>query len=95
MFKDRYHPAVRKDLKRVDLATRQNISDELIPRLLADPYCGEELKGLLAGIRSFHFRIRAVEYRIAYCIKETEQVIEILMIGKRDSFYRVLSRRLK
>jgi mRNA-degrading endonuclease RelE of RelBE toxin-antitoxin system len=74
MFEDRYHPAVKKDLKNLDPATRQHIKDAWIPRLLSDPYCGEELTGALAEIRSFHFRIRAVDYRIAYTVKENEHI---------------------
>ena len=95
MFEDRYHPAVKKDLKKLDPVTRQQIKDQWIPRLLSDPYCGEDLTGILSGIRSFHFRIRAVEYRIAYSVKEDEHILHILMIGKRESFYQILARRLK
>ncbi|PIU30822.1 MAG: plasmid stabilization protein [Syntrophobacteraceae bacterium CG07_land_8_20_14_0_80_61_8] len=95
MFKDRYHPAVKKDLKKLDQAARQDIKAAWIPKLLSDPYCGEELTGILAAIRSFHFKIRGMDYRIAYVVKENEQIIDVLMIGKRESFYQVLKRRLE
>lgn len=95
MFEDRYHPAVKKDLKKLDPTTRQDIRVALIPRLLSDPYCGEELTGILAGIRSFHFKIKAVDYRIAYAVKENEHIVDVLMIGKRQKFYQILTRRLK
>jgi addiction module RelE/StbE family toxin len=95
MFRDRYHPAVKKDLRKLDPATRQVIKDAWISKLLSDPYCGEQLTGILAGIRSFHFSIRAVEYRIAYVVKENEHIVDVLMIGKRQNFYQILTRRLK
>lgn len=95
MFNDRYHPAVKKDLKKLDPTVRKDINAEWIPKLLADPYRGEELSGPLAGIRSFHFNIRSTDYRIAYSIKENEYIIRVLMIGKRENFYQILRRRVK
>ena len=69
MFKDRYHPAVKKDLKKLDSPVRKNIKAELIQKLLSDPYSGEELTGPLTGIRSFHSKFQSTDYRIAYRIK--------------------------
>jgi len=95
MFEDRYHPAVKKDIRKIDATARKDIKAEWIPRLLADPYCGEELTGSLSGIHSFHFKIQRVDYRIAYRIKKNEHIVEVLMIGKRESFYEILRRRFK
>ena len=95
MFKDRYHPAVKKDLKKLDTTARNDIKAEWIPKLLKDPYRGESLSGHLIGIHSFHFKIRATDYRIAYHINENEQIVNVLMVGKRESFYQILKRRLK
>lgn len=95
MFKDQYHPAVKKDLKKLDSAVRKDIKAEWIPKLLKEPYYGEELAGPLSGIRSFHVKIRSTDYRVAYIIKENEEIIEVLMIAKRENFYQVLRRRLR
>ena len=53
MFRDQYHPAVRKDLKKLDSTTRSEIKTEWIPVILEEPDGGGELSGPLHGIRSF------------------------------------------
>jgi mRNA-degrading endonuclease RelE of RelBE toxin-antitoxin system len=45
MYKDRYHPAVKKDLKKLDSVARKEIKNEWIPALLTDPLRGQELSG--------------------------------------------------
>lgn len=95
MFKDLYHPAVKKDLKKITRNSMNDIKEKWIPRLLLKPFDGEELTGPLMGIRSYHFKIGKVQYRIAYTINENEHMIKILMIAKRESFYQLLKRRLK
>ena len=95
MYKDLYHPAVKKDLKKLDKSVRNNIKEKWIPKLLLKPFEGEMLTDPLAGIRSYHFSIGRVQYRIAYSINENEHIIKILMIAKRESFYQILKRRLK
>ena len=94
MFRDLYHPAVKKDLKKLDSTTRKNIKTEWIPVILKEPDSGGELSGPLHGIRSFHFRIQSTDYRIAYIVSKEEETVRVLMIGKRESFYRILRRRL-
>ena len=54
MFKDRYHPAVKKDLRKIDKAVREKIKKVWIPKLLLEPDEGKELTGSLSGIRSYH-----------------------------------------
>ncbi len=70
MFRDRYHPTVKKDLKKLDSKAQKDIKTEWIPAILTEPYRGEELSGPLQGIRSFHFKIRSTDYRIAYIVSE-------------------------
>ena len=95
MFKDLYHPAVKKDLRKITRNSMNDIKKKWIPRLLLKPFDSEELTGPLTGIRSYHFKIGKVQYRIAYTINENEHMIKILMIAKRESFYQLLKRRLK
>ena len=73
MYKDEYHPAVKKDLKKVDAPIREEIKATHIPTVLSDPDIGETLIGDLAGIRSYHFKIANQQYRIAYTISEEEK----------------------
>jgi len=65
-----------------------------LDKILHGPYIHEKLHGDLEGILSYHFRKNKVDYRIAYSIDESKKVVYILMIGKRESFYEILERRL-
>lgn len=49
MVRDEYHPQVKKDLKKLDRTVLAEVKEVHIPRILADPHCGEELAGDLAG----------------------------------------------
>lgn len=95
MYKDQYHPSIKKDIKKLDPGSREDIKNDWIQKILTDPYRGEELSGILKGIRSFHFKIRATNYRVAYTIEEKEKIVNVLMIGKRENFYQILKRRLR
>jgi addiction module RelE/StbE family toxin len=95
MFKERYHPAVKKDLRKIDRDAREKIKDVWLPRLLSEPHEGKELTGPLSGIRSYHFKVGKVQYRIAYVLEENDFIINVLMIAKRESFYQILSKRIK
>ena len=50
MFKEQYHPAVKKDLRKIDASVREKIKNEWIPKLLSEPQEGKELTGPLTGI---------------------------------------------
>lgn len=95
IYKDQYHPSVKKDLKKLDPSARKDIQSNWIQEILTDPFRGEELSGILKGIRSFHFNIRGTNYRVAYTIDENEKIVNVLMIGKREKFYQILKRRLR
>jgi addiction module RelE/StbE family toxin len=78
MYKDQYHPSVKKDLKKLEPGARNDIKNNWIQEILADPYRCDELSGILKGIRSFHFKIRATSYRVAYTIEENEKLLMYL-----------------
>ena len=82
-------------MKKIDKNARDDIKETWIPKLLSKPFEGEELTGPLAGIRSYHFSVGRVQYRIAYSINENEHIMKILMIAKRKGFYQIIKRRLK
>ncbi|MDM8551415.1 type II toxin-antitoxin system mRNA interferase toxin, RelE/StbE family [Desulfobacterales bacterium HSG2] len=94
MYKDEYYPKVRKDLKKLDVRIRKEIKEKHILTILSEPDIGEALIGDLAGIRAYHFKAASQEYRIAYMVSEEEEKVFVLMIGKRENFYRVLKRRI-
>lgn len=93
-YKDEYHPKVKSDLKKLDRAVAREIYDEHIERILLEPLAYEKLHGDLEGVVSYHFRKNKVDYRIAYSVNESEQIVYFLMIGKRENFYEILKRRL-
>ena len=94
MYKDEYHPGVKRDLKRIDGRIRGEIKTTHIPAILSNPGIGQTLVGDLAGIRSYHLKIAKQQYRIAYVVSEEERKVFVLMIAKREGFYSVLKRRI-
>ncbi|MCP4131463.1 MAG: type II toxin-antitoxin system mRNA interferase toxin, RelE/StbE family [bacterium] len=94
MFEDEYHPQVKKDLKGIDKPVILDIKEKHILLILEAPFEGEELSGDLSGIFSYHFRKNKIDYRISYIINEKKKVVYILMIGKRENFYKLLKKRL-
>jgi addiction module RelE/StbE family toxin len=94
MYRDQYHPKVKKDLKKLDKRLRQDIETLHIPAILERPEQGEELVGDLSGLRAYHFKYQKQAYRIAYVLDETAGMVFVMMIGKRENFYTVLKRRI-
>ncbi len=94
MYRDQYHPKVKKDLKKLDKRLRQDIKTRHILAILEQPEHGEELVGDLSGLRAYHFNYQKQAYRIAYVMDETEGMVFVMMIGKRENFYTVLKRRI-
>lgn len=94
-YNDEYHPKVKADLKKLDKPLIKEIFDTHINKILLDPRsAGEVLHGTLKGISSYHFTKNKVEYRIGFAVKEESKTVYVLMIGKRESFYEILTRRL-
>jgi addiction module RelE/StbE family toxin len=93
VFKEKFHPKVKKDLKRLDKSLISKIPTHL-DRILENPYQNSQLKDNLSSVYSYHFRENRVEYRIAYTINEDNEVVIILLIGSRENFYREVFKRL-
>ena len=82
-------------MRKIDRGVREKIKNIWVPKLLSEPHEGKELTGPLSGIRSYHFKVGKVQYRIAYVVEENDFIIDVLMIAKRESFYQILSKRIK
>ncbi len=65
MYKDEYHPRIKKDLKKLDPQIREEIKTKYIPDILLSPDTGDNLEGDLIGIRSYHITIVKQQYRMA------------------------------
>jgi addiction module RelE/StbE family toxin len=94
IYREKYHPAVKKDLRKIDFGVREKIRKEWIPKLLSEPQDGKELTGPLTGIHSYHFTIGKMQYRIAYLVEKNDFTLKILMIAKRENFYKILRKRV-
>ena len=93
-YKDKYHPQIKKDLKKLDKNIIKVIKEKHIDIILQKPQISEQLSGNLSGIYSYHFKHTGNNYRISYLIDEDEKIVYFLMIGKRENFYKILSRRI-
>jgi len=93
MFRDKYHQRVKKDLSQLDRSVINEIKNIHIPKILENPLKGEKLTADFSGIYSHHFRKNKIDYRVCYLLDSEEQAVFILMIGKRENFYKLLKRR--
>ena len=94
MYKDLYHPKVRKDLKKIDPPIRQVIQQKHISQILANPDISDSLLGDLQGIRSYHLSEAGVQFRIAYFVDDQDNTVYFQMIAKRSDFYSLLKKRI-
>ena len=94
MYKDEYHPQVKKDLKKIDTPIRIKIKENVIPNILKNPAIGVSLTGNLNGIQTYHFTYVRQQYRIAYIVDENDKIVFIQMIAKRGDFYTLLRKRI-
>ncbi len=95
MYRDEYHPQVRRDIKKLPAQLRVLIKTEHIPAILSHPENSDRLVGDLKDIWSYHFSFMRQQYRIAYMLNSSSETVIILMIGKRGEFYQFLKRRIK
>ena len=94
MYNAKYHPRIRKDLKKIDPPIRETIRKEHIPKIMTNPEMGEALVADLKGTRSYHFTVSKQQFRIAYIADKDTKEVFVQMIGKRDNFYALLKKRI-
>ena len=87
----RFHPGVKKDLRRISPEARDSLLERILPLLEENPYQGEPLHGPL---RRF-WKYRTGNYRITYSINKERQEIIVIEIGPRGGFYERLKHRLR
>ena len=69
------------------------ILDEQIKLLIENPKFGTEKKGDLKEVFVHKFKIKTIQYLLAY--RFNEEKIELIMIGPHQNYYRDLKRYLK
>jgi len=94
MYSYKYHPKIKNDLKKIDISTQKEFINIHRPKIVENPNIAELLTGDLNEIHSYHFKKNKVEYRVCYIVDQKSNTIYFIMIGKRESFYESLKRRL-
>ncbi len=84
-------PAAAKLLKKLPDEVKAHLLSEL-QILKNSPLAGQQLKGKLRVLRSFHTRYKNSDYRVAYQVREAEQSITIWYVATRENFYRQLEK---
>ncbi len=90
-----FHPKAKKELERLPKKIREHIR-EAINELQNFPNVNLDI-AVLTGIKIKGYRILRVKlsgYRIAFVPLWSEKKIVILMVGKREDFYKKLRRRI-
>jgi len=67
---------------------------QALDKIAENPFIGEQLKGHLTSIYSYHVNEKGVEYRIAYQINSKDIVVIVMQIGSRENFYEDLKKRI-
>jgi len=63
--------------------------------LAKNPFVGKALHTPFRGYFSYRFKVDNIGYRLVYLIKKEAQVIQIVLLGSRENFYKRLQRSLK
>ena len=71
----------------------KNILDDQVRKIAADPKSGQEKKGDFRGVFVHKFKIKTVQYLLAYRV--VGETLELIMIGPHENYYRDLKSYLK
>jgi mRNA-degrading endonuclease RelE of RelBE toxin-antitoxin system len=75
------------------LKREKEILDQEISKIVNNSSIGDEKKGDLRGIFVHKFKLKTMEYLLAYRIIEKD--LELIMIGPHENYYRDLKNYLK
>ena len=94
MFEIQAIKAVKRDLKKIDPEVVKEIETIHFKNIRENPFQSYELGYGFKGLRSYHFDHKGTSYRIVYEIFEEDELVVIIMIAPRESFYEKLRRRI-
>ena len=82
-----------KDVKKLPKNVRNALKKEFEKKVHINPFnCSEELSGILAHYRSFHYG----DYRVVYRVFEDIRAVSVVGLGKKNKDHRTdLYRRLE
>jgi mRNA interferase RelE/StbE len=81
-----------KKVKKMSMAEK-DILDKEIHKIAETPAIGEEKKGDLRGVFVYKFKIKTMQYLLAY--RKVEKDLELIMLGPHENYYRDLKQYLK
>jgi mRNA-degrading endonuclease RelE of RelBE toxin-antitoxin system len=72
---------------------QKKVLDEQIKFIIENPTVGTEKKGDLSEVYVHKFKIKTIQYLLAY--RFSEERLELIMIGPHQNYYRDLKKYLK
>jgi len=84
--------AFEKKVKKMSKPEKGSLDRE-IGKIAEDPGLGEEKKGDLRGVFIHKFKVKTIQYLLAYRIVNED--LELVMIGPHENYYRDLKQYLK
>ena len=87
-------PSAHRLYKKFDSALQDRIKVEA-RKVARSPYAAPTLHSPFHDIRAHHFQFGKAEYRIAYCVREDNRQVEIVLVKSRERFYEVLARIIR
>jgi len=94
MFEIEAIKVVKRDLQKIDPKVVKEIETIHFKNIRKNPFQSHELGYAFKGLRSYHFDHKATSYRIVYEIFEEDELVVIIMVAPRESFYEKLRRRI-
>ena len=85
-------PSFARKIKKFHKNQKEKL-DNQIREIINNPEIGQEKKGDLKGIYVHKFKMRDIQYLLAYRIKQ--DTLELIMIGPHENYYRDLKSYLK
>ncbi len=73
--------------------SEKDLLDREIKRIAHDPTIGEEKKGDLRGVFVHKFKLKTIQYLLAY--RKIGDDLELVIIGPHENYYRDLKQYLK
>jgi len=70
----------------------KNILDEQVKKIIDNPHIGVQKSGALKEIFVHKFKIHTLQYLLAY--RKNKDIIELIMIGPHENYYRDLQKYL-
>lgn len=87
-----FKPKALKEWKKIDYSVREQFKKKLKERLESPKIQSDKLSGYE---NVYKIKLRSSGFRLAYEVKDSEIVVLVLKVGKRDKFYESLQKLSK